>query len=103
MLVNYFDTIDWSAAKTEPPLTKQFSLDNLWNIGNLYIKSNIYNSYIKLLPCHNQAVERCIRLISETSQKVAGHENREELIKTTIKCREIMPKFSSKKDYKIIP
>lgn len=100
--LNYYDTVDWSTAKTEPPLIKNFSVDDLWDMVHLYMKSSIFNSYIRLLPCHNQAVERCVRVVTEASQRVTSHKNREGVIKNTLQSRRTMPIFASKKDYKIM-
>ena len=55
-------------------------------------------------PCHNQAVERHIKLVSEASAVVAGFKNRDELIRLTrirqkIRTRKLMKTFNTKKQF----
>ena len=50
-------------------------------------------------PCHTQAVERAIKLVSEASAAVVGQEAREGFISQQIKERQELSKFESKKDY----
>ena len=50
-------------------------------------------------PCHTQAVERAIKLVSEASAAVIGQEAREGFISQQIKERQELNKFESKKDY----
>lgn len=54
---------------------------------------------IKKFPCHTQAVERCVKLVSEASVKVCGQESRDGYIKSTLLSRSIMPEFSKKSDF----
>ena len=48
-------------------------------------------------PCHNQAVERHIKLISEALAAVAGFKNRNGLIRQKIHSRKLMKTFNTKK------
>ena len=47
-------------------------------------------------PCHNQAVERHIKLVSEASAAVDGFKNRDGLIRQKIRSRKLMKTFSTK-------
>ena len=96
---SYFDMIDWQAASvTEPPLTKSITDDKLKE----YIHTGDCPelSIIHSLPCHTQAVERMIKLVTNTSQLVTSSERRDGVIRTTLFSRRSMPKFASKKDFK---
>ena len=48
-------------------------------------------------PCHYQAVERHIQLVSEASAAVAGFNNRNELIRQKIRLRKLMKTFNTNK------
>ena len=50
-------------------------------------------------PCHNQAVERHIKLVSEASAAVTGFKNRNGLIRQKIQSRKPMKTFNSKKQF----
>ena len=50
-------------------------------------------------PCHTQAVERGVKLVSEASAAAIGQEAREGFICQRIKERKVLNKFESKKDY----
>ena len=80
----------------EPALTKNISELNLM----LYIATSdlTYSSFPKF-PCHSQAVERAVQLVSEVSRLVCGYERREGIIKNKLMSRSEMPKIDTKKDF----
>ena len=47
-------------------------------------------------PCHNQAVERHIKIVAEVSAPVSGFERRDESIRQKLKSRNIMKQFNTK-------
>lgn len=49
------------------------------------------------LPCHSQAVERCVKVVTEASKHVAGEPGREGYIIAKLRHRSIMPSFTTKK------
>lgn len=51
---------------------------------------------------HTQAVERCVKPVTEGSNKVFGHEARDGYIRATLKSRSVMPHFSKKSDFKCV-
>ncbi|CAH0546654.1 unnamed protein product [Brassicogethes aeneus] len=51
---------------------------------------------IREFPCHTQAVERCVKLVTEASLKVCGPQSRYGYIRATLKSREAINEFSSK-------
>lgn len=85
---------------TQPPIVDGCSDDEIKSLVDLYDNSCIYN--FAMIPCHNQAVERCIKVVTESSLEVCGAENRDGLIRNVLNSRCIMPIFSSKNDYKFI-
>ena len=66
----------WVTSYTEPPVLAKYSEENLRKIvEDGKIPEDIYG-----LPCHNQRVERAIKLVSEISTKAAKKEDREGII-----------------------
>ena len=51
------------------------------------------------VPCHTQAVERGVKLVTVASQLVCGENARNGLIKNRIGSRQQMASFNNKKDY----
>ena len=50
-------------------------------------------------PCHTEAVERCVKLVTESSSNLCGAEARDGFIRTRVAARAIMPCFNTKADY----
>lgn len=95
-MINWFDS---NVQVTEPPLTKDFPTDDI----NSMVKSGIFPDVIipeAEIPCHTQAVERHIKLVTEASAVVVGAQNRDGFIRTTLRSRKIMPKFDTKSQFK---
>ena len=51
-------------------------------------------------PCHTQAVERCVKVVTEASQKNVA-KSRDGFIRTMVLSRSIMPRFLHKSEFKI--
>ena len=82
---------------TEPPVLSDLSEENLKEIAEKgEISDNLY-----YLPCHNQKVERAIKLVSQSSQKAREKIDREGIIQTVIASRAALPSFETKKDFKV--
>lgn len=93
---DYVDLIDWqNVSISEPPLTMGISDENLTSM------ICVIPDEIPLLqfPCHSQAVERCIKLVTEASIAVFGSEARDGFIKARIESRKILPQFETKKQF----
>ncbi|KAG5896174.1 hypothetical protein JTB14_016949 [Gonioctena quinquepunctata] len=58
-------------------------------------------SEIKSYPCHTQAVERAVKIVTEASAAVCGSENRDGVMRAKLESRGIIPSFGSKQDYKL--
>ena len=85
--------IEWETSIiTEPTFTKLHSKEMLLSSVSTHIE-------IPGHPCHTQAVERTIQLITKTSASVIGEEARHVLILGTLTSREEMSAFESKKHY----
>jgi len=89
--LSYVDMIDWTAAVVTPPPL-------LANISNEDIEQLQVDSF-KGIPCHSQAVERCIKDVSATSLKVFGHKSRHGMIMQCIRSRNDLYKIDSKSDF----
>ena len=51
-----------------------------------------------MFPCHNQAVERAIKVVSEASSQVYSEE-RDGFIRQRIRARKLVPKINTKADF----
>jgi hypothetical protein len=88
---SYIDMIDWTASVvTPPPLLSNTSNDSL---------EQLQADSFKGIPCHSQAVERCIKDISATTMKVFGHKARHGMVMQCKKSRAELPKVDSKSDF----
>lgn len=91
----YIDMINWIEEKvTEPPLTRGISDAEL----DFMIESRAQKEFPNL-PCHTQAVERCVKLVTEASSLVCSEQARHGLILSRIKSRQKMPKFETKRQF----
>jgi len=99
---DYIDIINWAdVTVTEPPLTKQLDDQVISGcIMNPQTTNNIIVSNIKQFPCHTQATERCVKLVTEASASVCGPSRRDGFIKTCLESRKQMPVFNTKKQYR---
>jgi len=50
-------------------------------------------------PCHNQAVERHVKLVTEASSTVVGYHRRDGLIRQKVRSHKLMPAFDNKKQF----
>ena len=95
---DYIDLIDWQSTEaiSEPPVASGISDDDLLKFIN---KKKTPSVAFPRLPCHIQAVERCIKMVTKASAAVCGAERRDGYIKVQMKSRGIMPFFNAKSDY----
>lgn len=94
---DYIDMIDWF----DTPIT---STPLLSRISDATIRSCIQGVNADILPvirvpCHTQAVERCLKLVTEASQAVCGRESRDGYIELLLRSRQQMPSSNSKSSY----
>ena len=101
---NYYELVDWNVFYTEPPLTKIITdeqIDENMQSGNFprHTYMRLASCSISNIPCHSQAVERMVKLISESARNVVGVSNRDGFIRSTIESRRHNPSFETKGDY----
>ena len=89
--------IDWTTVRvTEPPVIMSISDDDLREfIREPTMPVVTFDRY----PCHTQAVERCIKVVTEASQSVCGKNRRDGFIRTRLESRAKMPVFDTKRDF----
>ena len=76
---------------TEPPLLQTLSLMEIENLRSAPLKVSH--------PYHNQAVERHIKLVTETSSATTRFASRDGLIRQRIKSRHEIKRFDTKKEF----
>lgn len=96
----YFDLIDWQSNEiTEPPITISLKEETILEaIQENHIDTNQLLPEVACFPCHTQAVERCVKIVTEASSTVCGFSNRDGLIRAKIEARKIIPVFNTKKE-----
>jgi hypothetical protein len=95
----YHQMIDWQAIRlTEPPATRNLSDEKLKEL--IQSREPLGDGLLDF-PCHTQAVERIIKLVTDASGSVVGEQNRDGFIRARIEGRKRLPTFESKKDYTI--
>ncbi|KAK4883922.1 hypothetical protein RN001_000193 [Aquatica leii] len=93
---DYFELVSWqSLTITEPPLTVKTSDNELQEM----ISDVPAEIEMLKFPCHSQAVERCVKLVTEASAAVCGYEARDGFIRSRIASRVSLPKFETKGQY----
>jgi hypothetical protein len=96
---DYTQLINWKLGHiTEPPLTV--------NISDDVIRAFVASKESPLIefprfPCHTQAVERCVKLVTEASASVCGNISRDGFIRARLEARHIMPVFNTKSEYRV--
>lgn len=94
---DYVDLINWNDCEiTEPPLTMQISSDQL---ESLIRKEDVLPITFGKFPCHTQAVERCVKLVTEAALKVCTEEARNGYILAKLDARRVLPSFENKSQY----
>lgn len=95
---DYTDLIDWSNFPLSPP-PSMMSVKNE-SIQRYLRTKEIPDFEFLMFPCHTQAVERCVKLVTESAGKVCGETSREGYIRSTLLSRSKMPKFEQKSNFK---
>ena len=98
---DYTELVQWQQLdRHESPLTKHISDEEIVTC----VKSNDASIVQELakFPCHTQATERCVRLVTEASASVCGQVSRDGFIRTRIKSRGIMKTFNTKSEFRLV-
>ncbi|GBN00463.1 hypothetical protein AVEN_131017-1 [Araneus ventricosus] len=97
---DYADLIKWENV-TEPPPTRRFSDDMIAEaIVNPAIIQEAILPIFKGFPCHTQATERIVKVITDGAAAVCGPSRRDGFIRNRLKLRNLIPVFSTKHDYR---
>ncbi len=80
-----------------PPLLRDVLIND--NIYEKPLHEHEFAKHIMHLPCHMQAVERTVKLVSEVSKTVCGKEKRTGQILTVLQGSSNMNKFETKRQY----
>ncbi|GBL96396.1 hypothetical protein AVEN_43714-1 [Araneus ventricosus] len=100
LATDYIEIINWNTITlSPPPLLRRFMNQEIWSkvqSGGTAAERNFDK-----FPCHAQAVERCVKLVTEASQKVVGSNSRDGFIRTALISRSSMLSFSSKSYFKV--
>jgi len=84
------------------------NLDSIKDISHPSAVMDLYDTSIAQMltkplvlqhPCHNQAVERHDKLVTEAASVVTGYEKRDGMIRQKIQSRLLMSKFDSKQQF----
>lgn len=81
---------------TEPPFTRSMTYDSIKELADF--NGNLEDE-IKDVPCHIQATERHIKIVTAASSAFTTRERREAAIAMTLESRKNRPTFESKKDF----
>ena len=94
---DYINLIDWqSTVITDPPMITDLSDTVIMDL----IKSGEPPVLdISKFPCHLQAVERCVKIVTQASAAVCGQTSRDGFIRARLEARRIMLTFNTKAAY----
>lgn len=100
---DYIDIVTWNeVAVTEPPVLKKITTSIILECIETPEKiDRLIIPLLKKYPCHTQATERCVKLVTEASAAVCGPKRRDGFIRTRLQSRNIMPVFETKKHFKV--
>ena len=96
----YYGMIDWQCTGvSEPPLVHDISSAVIENNIKLRI---LPKKLFPILPCHTQAVERSVKLVTEASGCLVNSSERDGYILAKLDSRKKIPQFESKKDFMVL-
>jgi len=87
----YFQLADIETFSQQPPANAHLTNDS---IEDCRMKPSLLYH-----PCHNQTVERHVKLVTEASAQVAGFERRDGIIGQKIKSRNLMKTFDTRMQF----
>lgn len=101
-----FDCTDYKdlivIREADPPLLQNITVTegNIDFLASKRLLDHHFGTNLAKIPVHTQAVERCVKLVSEASKAVCGEVKRDGWIANTIASRNNMPQFNTKTDFK---
>ena len=82
----------------DPPLLKAVTDEEV----NHFAENPLPAKYeLPPVPCHSQAVERRVKLVSQASKKASSADQVDGIVRSTLLSKKGMPIFQSKRDYKV--
>ena len=97
---DYTDLVEWQAIdRYEPPLMKHLSDDEV--AACVKTNESAHVRTIAQFPCHTQATERCIRLVTEALAAVCGQDARDGFIRARIVSRKKLKTFNTKSEFRL--
>lgn len=78
-----------------PPVTRSLPEDDL----KKFIDGPNLLSHVFEFPCHTQAVERCVKVVTEASTHVYGEKTRDGYIRAISNSRSVMSSFEHKAQF----
>ena len=92
---NYYELVNWQdCQRTEPPMMMDITdekIDSAIEAGQRWTLDDF--------PCHTQAVERHVKIVTEAAARVCGELRRDGYIRAKLLSRANVPHFDSKKDW----
>ena len=99
--VKYFKMIDWAVCPiSERPVIKAMTEAELKDLITAEVTPTVI---FPKFPCHTQAMERHVKLVTEAAKAVCGHKSRDGFIRARVASRQLMPTFESKCDFSHFP
>lgn len=118
--MDYVDMICWQKIDPEqqtPPLLRDLVITegNIHQLAKFKITDpnfegnieSINDEAIKFdidlanIPCHSQAVERCVKIVTEASKHVSSESQRDGYIIAKVRHRRLMPSFDTKVQFSL--
>ena len=92
---SYTELFDWERTIVHiPPLIQKMTNNEIEDIIDIPLHLPPYM-------CHNQPVERAVKVVTEASRNVCGEDNRDGFIRQRLKSRKLMPRTNSKQDFNL--
>ncbi|XP_052127883.1 uncharacterized protein LOC127750366 [Frankliniella occidentalis] len=91
---SYTEMITWPSTPSAPPILSSLTDEEVIEIATTRARPSFTG-----LPCHTQAVERCVKLVTESSSAVCGEKAREGFIQCRMESRKTLPNLDTKKDF----
>lgn len=93
---DYYELVNWvDIPRHEPPITcnlTDYDIEEAIKSGSM--------PHLKKYPCHTQAVERHIKVVTDAAKSVCGKERREGYIRAKLESHKKMSKYTTKNEWK---
>lgn len=98
---NYLRLVKQNFGNIDPPVLRDIPVNetDIDLLSSERILQHEFGVFLKDMPSHTQAVERCVQMVTDASKKVSGEERRDGFIANKIASRNMMPTFDSKKQF----